>query len=117
MNLEALKKERDSHKKNLKTFIILEALSVGLLLLLTTIFIVLLVVLILTMENAEQALPLTEGQFAGLFIFLYFSYMYAIVILASASEVFIPFIIINAVKLANKNSLIKKIESEPVEVI
>ena len=110
MDLNKLKEEQRKYKKSLKTFIILEVISYVLFITTIVLYCIGLVGASLLFTDAT----ISEDKIAVIMIVFMLYSVYGMMIFGMATEAFIPFIIVNAIKLGKRNKLIEKLESEGV---
>ena len=116
MDLNVLKEEHKKYKKALKTFIILEVVSL-LLLFFTTIGLYGGVIYLGVSTELGHMQQFSEEQIGIMAIILSLGGTFLMMISAMASEAFIPFIIVNAIKLGEINNKIKKLEREEPQLV
>lgn len=108
MYKETLLKEHDKFKRNVITFSILEGVCLVLLIFFTLIFSFSFAgYLFFYLENGLD-MVISNDYFAVIFLLVFVF----IVPIAIASDIFVPFIIINAVKLGNRNKALKRINEK-----
>lgn len=108
MNKETLLQEHASFKKKLITFSILEGVSIAIILFISILY----TILVASLSISFDELLVNETEFG--FAIMGFTIFYCIVLInaAIASEVFVPFIVINAIKMGNRNKALRKLERE-----
>ncbi len=116
MDLNTLKEEHKKYKKALKTFIILEIVSY-LLLFFTTIGLFGGIIYLGLSTELGHMQQFSEEQIAIMAIILSLGGSFLMMISAMATEAFIPFIIVSAIKLGKRNIKIKELEREEPQLV
>ena len=106
MNKEQLMKEHDICKKNVIKFSVLT----GIFILLAITFYVLFIVFSILTETVEDPYYMITG-------FLAIASLIIFIITVPAPDIFIPFLIINAVKLGKRNNLLNEMKKEETIVV
>ena len=115
MDLNTLKEEHKKYKKALKTFIILEIVSYVIFIIsFIGLYIGIIFLAYFSMEGNSQ---ITEDQLGVIAVVFTLGSTFILMISAMATEAFIPFIIVSAIKLGKRNNKIKELEREEPQLV
>ena len=108
MDRETLLKEHAQCKKRLTTFAILEGVCIGIITLLSLIYVIVVAALAISFED----MTMIEQEFGIGMIVATYIYIILLVNVAIAADVFVPFIIINAIKMGKRNKLLRELDKQ-----